>query len=291
MKDNKLLNKVKSYSKIKWNEFIFWFTEKEHPRSILNKHVFFKDLIKMICLVLVFLIIYSNVDTLNRIVLIFIKIGSLLELVLLYFIIRKGYHLSLNLKYAYHGLNHGTKAIIAITILFLLILAFTNQEKVVNSVVNTYEKTEFQKLNPLNMDFNLSSINFKSISTKFNSCPQINVSMNDPSYGSLNIAGKTYDGWTVKGQATCRKGTKEGENLNRYYCGGYTSFMGIGDVNAYVQKTIMGEDGSIGKTYKYVIWNIYDENKRFVETRCLGDPDEFDQKQAEAFERELLKWR
>src|SRR3989344_972904 len=114
MSDNKILNKVKGFSKRKWNEFIFWFTEKEHPRSILNKNVFFHDLLKLVGLILVFLIIYSNIDKLNQIVLIFIKIGSLLQLVLLFFIFRKAWHLILNLKYAYRGLSHGIKAVIAI---------------------------------------------------------------------------------------------------------------------------------------------------------------------------------
>ena len=134
---------------------------------------------------------------------------------------------------------------------------------------------ELKNLNPLNAE----------------SCPQINVTMQEDSFWGLNIREKTYDGWTVKGDATCRKGTKEGENLNKYYCGGYSSFFGIGSVNAYVEKTIISKEGEIGKTYKYVIWNIYDENKNFVETRCLGNPDEFDRKQAEAFYNEMLKWR
>jgi hypothetical protein len=110
------------------------------------------------------------------------------------------------------------------------------------------------------------------------------------SYFGLSIQGKSHDGWTVKGDATCRKGTKEGENLNQYYCGGYKFGMLGGTVNAYIVKTIITEEGDIGKTHKYVIWNIYDENKIFVETRCIGDPDEFEQKQYEAFEREMLKW-
>jgi hypothetical protein len=122
------------------------------------------------------------------------------------------------------------------------------------------------------------------------SCPQINVPMEKDYWSGLSIKGKSYDGWTVKGDATCRQGTKEGENLNHYYCGGYTSFFGIGDVNAYIEKTIISDSGDIGKTTKYVIWNMYDENKNFIETRCIGNPDEFDRKQAEAFERELLKW-
>ena len=114
--------------------------------------------------------------------------------------------------------------------------------------------------------------------------------MEDNSWSGLTIRGKTYDGWAIKGDATCRKGTREGENLNKYYCGGYTSFFGIGSVNAYVEKTTISEGGNIGKTYKYVIWNIYDENKNFVETRCLGDPDKFEEKQAKAFYNELLRW-
>jgi len=290
MKDNKVLNYVNPFLKRKWNQFMFWFTKKEHPRSILNKNVFFHDLLKIIGLILVFLIVYSNVDKLNQIVLIFIKIGSLLQLILLFFIFRKAWHLTINLKYFFRGLNDGTKAIIAIALVLLLFVAFQNQEKVVDSVVESYEKAKFQKFNPININLNLSSINLKGITKKLNTCPQINVSMEDTSWRGLNIAGKSYDGWDIKGDATCRKGTKEGENLNKYYCGGYTSTFGIGSVNAYVQKTEIMEDGEIGKTYKYVIWNIYDEDKNFVETRCIGNPDEFDKKQAEAFYNEMLKW-
>jgi hypothetical protein len=289
MKD-KIINQTKHFCKKKWNQFTFWFTKKEHPRSILNKNVFFHDLLKVIGLILVFLIVYSNVDKLNQIVLIFIKIGSLLQLVLLFFILRKVWHLTINLKYFFRGLNHGTKAIIAIALVLLLFMAFQNQEKVVDSVVESYEKTEFQKFNPINANLNLSSLNLKGITKQLNTCPQIDVPINFPKYGDPNIKGQTYDGWKVKGSATCRKGTKEGENLNRYYCGGYESFMGIGSVNAYVEKTTISDDGDIGKTYKYVIWNIYDENKNFVETRCIGDPDEFDKKQAESFYNEMLKW-
>lgn len=164
MKDNKSSEKIKHYAKRKWDDFTDWFTEKEHPHSRLNKNVFFHDLLKIIGLILVFLIIYSNVDKLNQIVLIFIKIGSLLELVLLFFILRKTLHLIKNLKYAFRGLNHGTKAIIAIVIVLLLLFAFMNQERVVNSITETYEDINLSKLNPLsaNLSFgNFSLGNFK----------------------------------------------------------------------------------------------------------------------------------
>jgi len=156
MKENKTSEKLKHFAKKKWGSFIDWFTDKEHPHSRLNKVVFFHDLLKLVGLILVFLIIYSNVDKINQIVLIFIKLGSLLQLVLLFFILRKSWDLTTNLKYAFRGLNHGTKAIIAILIVLLLFMAFLNQDKVVNSIIQTYEEANFSKLNPVQISGNFS---------------------------------------------------------------------------------------------------------------------------------------
>jgi len=160
MKENKSLEKIKHFAKRKWDNFTDWFIEKEHSRSRLNKNVFFHDLLKLIGLILVFLIVYSNVDKLNQIVLIFIKIGSLLQLILLFFILRKAWHLIVNLKYTYRGLNHGIKAIITITIVLLLLFAFLNQTQVVNSITQTYEETNFSKFNPIQISGNFSLGNF-----------------------------------------------------------------------------------------------------------------------------------
>jgi hypothetical protein len=156
MKENKTSEKIKHFAKKKWDSFTDWFTDREHPHSRLNKNVFFHDSLKLIGLILVFLIIYSNVDKINQIVLIFIKLGSLLQLVLLFFILRKAGHLTINLKYAFRGLNHGTKAIIAIVIVLLLFMAFLNQDKVVGSITQTYQEANFSKLNPVQISGNFS---------------------------------------------------------------------------------------------------------------------------------------
>lgn len=272
-----------------------WFLEKNHPHSKLNKTVFIHDLLKFVGFILVFLIVYNNVDKLNQINLWIIKLGSIILLILLYFTIRKGWHLCLNLKYWFRGFNNGAKTIIGIAIVLLLLSAFLNQDKVIDSTMSSYEKIDLDRLVPVNLEANFSLSNWSSLTKNLNACPQMNVPMTLHSYGIFNgevgsISGKNYDGWKIKGQATCRKGTKEGENLNKYYCGGYSYVLGIGSVNAYIEKTIISKEGNIGKTYKHVIWNIYDENKNFVETRCLGDPDEFDKKQAEAFMNELRSW-
>lgn len=165
MKKNKSGDKVKRFAKDKWEEFADWFVEREHPRSRLNKNVFFHDSFKLIGLILIFLIVYSNIDRLNQVVLVFIKLGSMLQLGLLFFILRKVWHLIINLKYFFRGLNHGTKAIIAIAIVLALFFAFLNQERVVESVVQNYEKVDFSKLNPIQISGNFSLFGLDKNST------------------------------------------------------------------------------------------------------------------------------
>lgn len=291
MKKKTFMDKTKKVCKDKFNKFKFWFTKKDHYGNKYNKNLLFYNILKIIGLVIIFLIVNSNINDLNHITLIFIKLGSTLKLILTLLIIRKIWHLLINIKYFFHGLNQGTKAIISITIVILLFIAYQEQETIVNYFLQAYNETDFKTFNPVISNFNISSINLKEISKKLNTCPQIDVPIKETSWGDLNIKSQTYEGWEIKGRATCRKGTKEGENLNKYYCGGYSSTLGFGSVNAYIEKTIISEDGNIGKTYKYVIWNTYDENKQFLETRCIGDPDEFDKKQAESFYNEMLKWR
>ena len=283
MKENKSSEKIKHFAKKKWDNFTDWFTDKEHPHSRLNKNVFFHDALKLIGLILVFLIIYSNLDKINQIVLIFIKLGSLLQLVLLFFILRKAWHLTINIKYAFRGLNHGTKAIIAIVIVLLLFMAFLNQDKVVNSITQTYEEANFSKLNPIQVSGNFSLGWLGDLKLSEASCPNFDIPF------VMFKRGAVHDGWQIKGDDPgCKKGNMEGENLNHYYCGGFSGGVSLmpgvspyGTQYAYIQKTTISDSGDIGKTYKHIIWNEYDENKEYLSTECLGDPDKFEEEQLE----------
>jgi len=146
MKENNL-----NYFKKKSRDFKEWFLEKHHPHSTLNKTVFIHDLLKFVGLSLIFLIVYSNADKLNQLNTWIIQIGSIILLVLLYFIIRKGWHLWLNLKYWFRGFNNGVKLLIAIVIVLLLLLAFFNQERVVNDIKSTYDKINFSRFSPIDL--------------------------------------------------------------------------------------------------------------------------------------------
>ena len=162
---------------------------------------------------------------------------------------------------------------IIITILFILLIFLSGSEN--NVLIN----------------LNNNSFDFKNLfyNIKYGNCPQIDVPISE-GYLGLNIANKSYDGCVIKGKATCRSGTEEGENSNYYYCGGFRYNFGYYDILAYVEKIDISLDGSIGKTRKHIIWNIYDENKNFIKTKCLGDPDVFNEKQDEAIIKSLQEW-
>ena len=143
-----------------YNNFRKWFLEKEHPHSKLNKTVFIHDILKFTGFILVFLIIYNNVEKLNQINFAFIKIGSVTLLVILFFILRKAWHLCINLKYWFKGFNHGTKMLIGIGLIFLLFIFFFNQEKAVSSIAEKYNSVSFSNFNPVKFgNFSLSLLN------------------------------------------------------------------------------------------------------------------------------------
>lgn len=279
----------------------------------MSKHSYYKNLkinhdvsqssILLAAFIFSFFILWNYLDFFNTFVFLFIKLGSILLLINIYLLYRQGKKFCIAIKKNYFDRYNWFKYVtysILILILLMIFLQLPSQEDL--KTQSPEQLVNFSKINPIylndnstNMssifkDVNLTSSTLDEISNSFNSCPQINVSIHDRSWQGLSISGTSYNDWIVKGDASCRKGSKEGENLNKYYCGGYSSTFGIGSVNAYVQKTDIDNNGNIGKTTKYVIWNIYDEDKNFVETKCIGDPDEFNKEQAEAFEREMLKW-
>ncbi len=283
------MEKVKPLFIRKWEGFTSWFREKEHYHSRLNKDAFFYDLLKITGLILVFLIVYYNVNKLNQIVLIFIKLGSLLLLVSIFFILRKAKHLIKNIKYSIRGFNNGTKAIIGIAIVILLFLAFLNQDKVVEKIVNNYEKTEFNKLNPITAEINLSSLG--KLFSGLNVCPQINVPMQNG-----RIPAQVYEDWKVYQypcdtltsffgcSIDCYKGYAEGQNKNYYYCGDKPQF--IGKQLATVDKTPVSNDGTIGKQIRKSFVNIYASDGTFLKTICGEDPEKITEQEWNKFKKE-----
>lgn len=94
------------------------------------------------------------------------------------------------------------------------------------------------------------------------SCPQINVSLTRGQGALPFMDVREYDGWKISpydaksmlgfssGKIYCHQGNKQGQNPNFVYCGDQTSSL--------MQKTLVNEDGTIGKTIRQSFVNIYE---------------------------------
>ncbi len=264
----------------KYENFKEWCSDKEHPHSKLNKNVFIYDFLKFAGFFLVLLILYNNVWVLNDINLIFIRIGSLLLLITLFFVIRKAIHLGINLRYWFRGFNHGVKLLISLIIILLLVFAFLNQGKVVNSIVEKYEGIDFSKFNPLSLNLNISSLNF-------NDCPQLDFLGNlstfrsEPelqfqtskraSFFSLKYE-ESFLSWSLKtyqlNSVKCEKGVKAGQNQNHYYCG-RTELPAT-----YMVYNVLDENANIEKVVQKTFINEYNEKGEFERTACGKTPEQ-----------------
>ncbi len=123
------------------------------PRSYYNYKPLLKNFSILIILGIVMAIIYSNLEKLNSIVLIFIKLGSALMLVGLFFFLKYIYRTYKNIKYLLQIQRSLIKWSLAIILLILLLFAYQNRGNVFDPIVRTYEKTDFGIFYPFTFSF------------------------------------------------------------------------------------------------------------------------------------------
>ncbi len=113
---------------------------------------------------------------------------------------------------------------------------------------------------------------FTMNSPRQSNCPQINVPITQEK-GRLPFIGvREYDGWKIAPTdfryylIKCHLGSKQGQNPNNLYCGDSTSLSeqfesGFNEetTSAFMQKTLMNKDGTIGETIKQRFINIYEQ--------------------------------
>ncbi len=135
------------------NKYIRWFFRKKYRHSRLRKQAFVIHLTAIICLSFLFWIIYTNSDTLDGIVIWIFKLGAIIQLILLFFIIRSIYKILLNLKYGVKGLANGYKLITAIVFVLFCFQLFLHPNIVIDSITGF----RYDTLNPLEINWNYSN--------------------------------------------------------------------------------------------------------------------------------------
>jgi hypothetical protein len=114
----------------------------------------FPTILKLVFSLIVLSIIYSNIQNLNEITILIIKIGSVLLLAALFFIIKYGYKLLEEIPNWFKRQERWLRYLLIVILLFLLWYGYQNKETVLNHLLDTYNEIDFSILNP----FNLSNI-------------------------------------------------------------------------------------------------------------------------------------
>jgi len=167
----------------------------------------------------------------------------------------------------YFKIKMNNKKTIVIILIFFIALLFVSSQSF--SEIQTTGLTEGNPISPiLNVLKGLISFNPSSYI-----CPQLNYSLHHSDILYSNVDVEEHNGWKISAHSMghkvyCVKGYLEGQNPNYLYCG--TKKTGL----AYMEKTFLNPDGTIGKTIKQGFMNIYDENQNFIKTICGRDPDE-----------------
>ncbi len=101
--------------------------------------------------VIVLAILYNNVESFNQFNILFIRLGSVLLLGSVYFAGKYIYYITKQSSAIYHNLKHGYKTVVLILLILLLVLAYSNQKEVVNSITKSIDKITFSKFNPIEL--------------------------------------------------------------------------------------------------------------------------------------------
>jgi hypothetical protein len=111
----------------KYYDFKRWFLKRKHPYSKLRVDKLVTNLGLAIGLTIVLLLVLSYFDLLNNISFWFIELGTVIALILLFFILKNLYKVFVNLRYGIGGLTNGAKLILII--LFILVYSNSGSSK------------------------------------------------------------------------------------------------------------------------------------------------------------------
>ena len=139
-------------------EGVDWLNDREHRKYNLGRrfNYLLGILIPLAISIVAYAIFYSNAQKLNDVNLWIIKLGGILILVSVFFIIKYGIRFIKELINILKRQRNWLKYLIIILLIFLLWQAYTNKDTVLNPVFDIYNQTNFSLYMPIG-GLNLSS--------------------------------------------------------------------------------------------------------------------------------------
>jgi len=146
--------KISEYSSYYFHKFKRWFLRKKNPHSKLRWEDFALQLSIFIGLSLIFWVIYTNSNELNKVVLWIFKLAAIIQIFLFILIIRNLYKLLKNLKFGIKGSSNGVKFILVIIFLLLCLRIYQKP----SSMLTPITEFDYDTFNPIEIDLNFSDI-------------------------------------------------------------------------------------------------------------------------------------
>jgi uncharacterized protein YkwD len=118
-----------------------------------NSKPLFKNLLILVIIGILMGIVYANLEKLNDVVIIFLKVGASLLLVGAFFFVKYFIRFYKNIRYLIRIQRKWFKWTLVIVLLILLFLAYQNRDTLFDPIVETYEETDFGKFSPFSFTF------------------------------------------------------------------------------------------------------------------------------------------
>jgi uncharacterized protein YkwD len=116
-----------------------------------------KNLFILVVIGILMSIVYANLEKLNEIVIIILKLGSSLLLLGAFFFVKYFGKLYKNIRYFIRIQRKWFKWTLVIVLIILLLFAYQNRNSLLDPAIETYEETDFGKFSPFSFTFEEAS--------------------------------------------------------------------------------------------------------------------------------------
>ena len=149
----KPLEKLNHFFTSKTRNFFSWLNSREHRRYNFERrfNYLLRIILPLVISIVAYVIFYSNAQKLNEINLWIIRLGGILILISIFFIIKYGIKFIKELINILKRQKNWLKYLIVILIFFLLWQAYINNETVLNPVFDLYNETNFSLFSPISL--------------------------------------------------------------------------------------------------------------------------------------------
>ena len=120
-------------------------------------HYLVMDILYFIVFLVSTVIVYKNIETLNKYSLLFIKFGATLLLILLFFTIKKLIKLIKKINYYHYNSSNIVKYSVIFIILLALFLVYKNQSKLISYTENEINSVKFKEIIPIKLSGDFST--------------------------------------------------------------------------------------------------------------------------------------